>query len=67
MSGAPSRRMVETIIESLYAQAVEKPVVFVSEGGVPVDERWWEALVEAYLLGHADALDGLHDIVKEAA
>lgn len=48
-------------VEELYYQASRKPEHFVTDGGVPVDERWWDAIEQAYRQGFDDAVSGLHD------
>lgn len=55
-----SLSLKEIIVESLYAQAMEKKKSFSSDGGLPVEDRWWDALMEAYQLGADNERDGLH-------
>lgn len=43
---------LEFIVESIYHCAQEKPLVMVSEGGPAVDDRWWQAIREAYTEGY---------------
>lgn len=54
------QKLADTVVESIYAQAVVKPVTHSSEGGLPVEDRWWDAIESAYKQGHDDALAGLH-------
>ena len=42
------------LIESIYAQAVRKKRTFSDEGGVPVEDRWFDAIAEAYKQGVED-------------
>lgn len=46
------RDALEVIVESIYHQAVSKPVTMVSEGGPAVDDRWWQAIRSAYVEGY---------------
>lgn len=49
---------LDMVVESIYYQASVREQKMVSEGGVPVDDRWWSAIEEAYREGHASALRG---------
>lgn len=46
------------VVESIYAQAVQKPVTFSDEGGLPVEDRWFDAIAEAYKQGFDDGVKG---------
>lgn len=55
------KKLVDVVVESLYAQAMEKRTTFSSEGGLPVEDRWWNAIEEAYKQGIEDCEAGLHE------
>jgi hypothetical protein len=55
-----SQGTLDQMVESLYHEAVTAPATFSSEGGLPVEDRWWNAIERAYRYGHSDTLDGLH-------
>ena len=44
---------LEVIVESIYHEASQKESKWVSEGGPAVDDRWWQALRDAYREGYA--------------
>jgi len=42
----------DAIVESIYAQAVERSDELVSEGGIPAEEKWWWAIEQAFKEGY---------------
>lgn len=52
---------VDYVVESIYHRATEKPSEFISEGGLPAESRWWDAIEQAYWRGVQDTRDGLHN------
>ena len=54
------QKLADVVVESTYAQAMQKDITYSTEGGLFVEDRWFDAIAEAYKQGHEDTLQGLH-------